>query len=81
MTIDQIFELARAKEFQPFSLITNSGARYHVKTRDHISFGPAHTLAKLRRAKWFIVWTDALIARHVAVDNVASIELANPHRG
>jgi hypothetical protein len=37
MRIDRIFELARAKEFQPFSLITNSGTRYHIRTRDHIS--------------------------------------------
>jgi len=39
------------------------------------------TLAKARRATWFIVWSDALIASHVAVDNVASIEPANPHHG
>jgi hypothetical protein len=80
MTIDQIFALARASEFQPFSVVTNSGTRYHIKTRDHISFGPAQTLAKARKAPWFVVWTDDLIARHVAADNVSSIEPANPQR-
>jgi hypothetical protein len=41
MTTDRIFALARASEFQPFSVVTNSGTRYRIETRDQISFGPA----------------------------------------
>ena len=44
--------------FRPFTIVTSSGARYRVASRDHLGFGPN----KSRVVVWFDNDTSVLIS-------------------
>ncbi len=56
--IDEIQHRLEQKVFTPFTIVTSSGERYRVASRDHVGFGPR----KSRVLVWFDDDTTALIA-------------------
>ena len=56
--IDAIQLRLEESVFRPFTIVTSSGARYRVASRDHINFGPR----KSRVGVWFDDDTSVLIA-------------------
>jgi hypothetical protein len=44
--------------FVPFDIVTSSGARYHIRTRDHLGFNPKGT----RVVVWFDDGGSAILA-------------------
>ena len=56
--IDDIKLRLEESVFRPFTIVTSSGARYHVASRDHVSFGPKQS----RLIVWFDDDTSVLIA-------------------
>ncbi len=56
--IDDIKLRLEESVFEPFTIVTSSGARYHVASRDHIGFGPN----KSRVVVWFDNDTSVLIS-------------------
>ncbi len=60
--IDKIRPMLEAVPFQSFVIITSSGHRYHVPTRDHASIDPRGT----RILVWFDEGGDVVVsALHV----------------
>ena len=52
-----LYDLARAEQFMPFSIIFATGQRFEIKTRDHISLGPVNR-SDVEELKTLIVWGD-----------------------
>ncbi len=72
-TIDFLAEQLRATPFVPFTLVTNSGDRFNIKTADHADIPPADSETGEPPA-WFIAYTDRSIPRYLAIINIASVE-------
>ena len=70
--IDEIQHRIERKEFRPFSIVTSSGEKYRVPSRDHFGFSPH----KSRVLVWSDNDTTALItALHiVAIEDEESVE-------
>lgn len=72
-TIDFLAEQLGATPFVPFTLVTNSGDRFNIKTADHADIPPADSETGEPPA-WFIAYTDHSIPRYLAITNIASVE-------
>jgi hypothetical protein len=72
-TIDFLEEQLQASPFVPFTLITNSGDRFNIKTADHADVPPVDEETG-ERPPWFIAYTDRSVPRYLAVMNIASVE-------
>lgn len=65
-------EQLKAAPFVPFTLVTNSGQRFNIKTADHADVPPIIQRTGTR-PPWFIAYTDQGIPRYLAVSNIASV--------
>jgi hypothetical protein len=72
-TIDFLEQQLQASPFVPFTLVTNSGDRFNVKTADHADVPPIDEETG-ERPPWFIAYTDRSVPRYLAVMNIASVE-------
>jgi hypothetical protein len=72
-TIDFLKEQLQASPFVPFTLVTNSGDRFNIKTADHADVPPVDEETG-ERPPWFIAYTDRSVPRYLAVINIASVE-------
>jgi hypothetical protein len=52
-----LYDLVRAPQFVPFSILFASGQRFEIKTREHIGLGPV-SRADVEELKAVIVWDD-----------------------
>jgi hypothetical protein len=52
-----LYDLVRAEQFVPFSIVFAAGQRFEIKTREHISLGPV-TRSDVEELKTLIVWDD-----------------------
>ena len=53
-----LYDLVKANEFAPFSIVFANGQRFAIKTRDHIALGPVNR-SDVEGLKTVIVWDDA----------------------
>lgn len=72
-TIEFLAEQLHATPFVPFTLVTNAGDRFNIKTADHADVPPADEETG-EQAPWFIAYTKRGIPRYLAVINIASVE-------
>jgi hypothetical protein len=68
-----LYDLVRAEQFVPFSIIFASGQRYEIKTREHISLGPV-SRSDVEGQKAVIVWDDACQWRSVYMPAILKLE-------
>jgi hypothetical protein len=66
----------RATPFVPFTLVSNSGDRFNIKTADYADLPPPDEDGN--RPPWFIAYTERSIPRYLAVVNIASLEHYQP---
>jgi hypothetical protein len=52
-----LYDLVRAEQFVPFSMVFATGQRFEIKTRDHISLGPVNR-SDVGGLKTLIVWNE-----------------------
>jgi len=67
----------QATPFVPFTLVSNSGDRFNIKTADHADLPPPDEQTG-ERPPWFIAYTERSIPRYLAVVNIASLEHNQP---
>ena len=75
--IDDIKLRLEESVFRPFTIVTSSGAKYRVASRDHVGFGPKHS----RVIVWFDDDTSVLIAglHMVAIEeDESNVRLTRP---
>lgn len=72
-SIDFLEEQLKASPFVPFTIVTNSGDRFAIKTTDHADVPPIDEETGERRP-WFIAYTERGVPRYLAVVNIASVE-------
>jgi hypothetical protein len=72
-TIDFIDQQLKATPFIPFTITTNSGDRFRIKTADHADVPPIDEATGVRQP-WFIAYTERAIPRYLALINIASLE-------
>lgn len=68
-----LYDLVRAEQFVPFSMLFASGQRFEIKTREHISIGPLNR-AGIEGLKAVIVWDDAGQWRSVYMPAILKVE-------
>jgi hypothetical protein len=72
-----LYDLVRAPQFVPFSILFASGQRFEIKTREHISLGPV-SREDVEELKTLIVWDDAGKWRSVYMPAILKIERSLP---
>jgi hypothetical protein len=72
-----LYDLVRAPQFVPFSILFASGQRFDIKTREHIGLGPVNR-AEVEELKALILWDDAGKWRSVYMPAILKIEQAQP---
>jgi hypothetical protein len=72
-----LYDLVRAPQFVPFSILFASGQRLEIKTREHISLGPV-SRADVEELKSLIVWDDAGKWRSLYLRAILKIERSQP---
>jgi hypothetical protein len=78
-TIDFLDAQLKAQPFVPFTLVTNSGDRFTIKTTDHADVPPVDEETG-ERPPWFIAYTERGVPRYLAAINIASVEHHKPKR-
>jgi hypothetical protein len=68
-----LYDLVRAEQFVPFSILFASGQRCEIKTREHIGLGPV-SRSDVEGLKAVIVWDDAGQWRSVYMPAILKIE-------
>lgn len=76
-TLDFLEEQLKATPFVPFTIVTNSGDRFSIKTTDHADLPPPDQETG-ERPPWFIAYTARSVPRYLAVINIASVEHQKP---
>jgi hypothetical protein len=72
-----LYDLVRAPQFVPFSILFASGQRLEINTREHISLGPV-SRADVEELKSLIVWDDAGKWRSLYMRAILKIEPSQP---
>ena len=72
-----LYDLVRAEQFVPFSILFATGQRFEIKTREHISLGPV-SRSDAEGLKTLIVWDDADKWRVVYMRAILKIERLQP---
>jgi hypothetical protein len=70
-----IYDLARAEQFVPFSILFASGQRFEIKSRNHIGLGPVNR-SDFEKQKSVIVWDSAGQWRSVYIPAILNVERA-----
>ena len=68
-----LYDLVRAEQFVPFSILLASGQPYEIKTREHIGLGPV-SRSDVEGLKALIVWDDAGQWRSIYMLAILKIE-------
>jgi hypothetical protein len=68
-----LYDLVRAEQFVPFSILFASGQRYEIKAREHIGLGPV-SRSDVEGLKALIVWDDAGQWRSIYMLAILKIE-------
>src|SRR6516164_8965469 len=68
-----LYDLVRAEQFVPFSILFATGQRFEIKTREHISLGPL-SRSDVEGLKTLIVWDDEGNWRGVYLRAILKIE-------
>jgi hypothetical protein len=72
-----LYDLVRAEQFVPFSILFATGQRLEIKTREHIGLGPV-SRADVEELKSLIVWDDAGKWRSLYLRAILKIERSHP---
>jgi len=72
-----LYDLLRAEQFVPFSILFATGQRFEIKTREHISVGPV-SRSDVEGLKTLIVWDDEGKWRAVYMRAILRIERSQP---
>ena len=74
---ETLYDLVRAEQFVPFSIIFASGQQFKIKSRGHIGLGPVNR-SDVEKLKTVIVWHDADQWRSVCMAAILKIERSQP---
>jgi hypothetical protein len=79
----EIRQLVQAAPFVPFRLVTSSGERYKVPTRDHIFFPPntdedGIPIPESERAQSVCVFSRGVRHRFLFFDAITAIDVGTP---
>jgi hypothetical protein len=72
-----LYDLVRAEQFVPFSILFASWQRFEIKTREHIGLGPV-SRADVKERKAVIVWDDTGRWRSVYMPAILKVERSQP---
>jgi hypothetical protein len=74
-----LYDLVRAKESVPFSIVFANGQRFEIRTREHIGLGPL-SRSDVEGLKTLIVWDDTGGWRSVYMRAILKMERSQPSR-
>ena len=74
------YDLMRAEQFVPFSILFASGQRFEIKSREHIGLGPV-SRSDVEGLKAVIVWDDVGKWRSVYMPAILKVERSQPYSG
>jgi hypothetical protein len=74
---ETLYDLVRAEQFVPFSILFASGQRLEIKTREHIGLGPIGR-AEVNALKAVIVWDDSGQWRSVYTPAILRVQRWQP---
>jgi hypothetical protein len=75
-----LYDLVRAEQFVPFSILFASGQRFEIKSREHISLGPV-SRSDVEGLKGVILWDDVGKWRSVYMPAILKVERSQPYSG